>query len=222
MPGKGTTMKTAKLSALFSVAAAGVLALAACQVDEPWATDRTGGWDDDWVTDTDDWAERPADMRREQLAVVAGRPDLFFMMQASHFNDMVTELSRIAVNRASTQQVRDFAQMMIDDHAQLERELQSTARNMRVDLPARPDWARQAPRLHLQALNGWDFDEEYTNLMIADHARAVAIYENALRRTTDSNVRNLAENGLPMMRRHLEHARTTSAALGDNPTNRPG
>lgn len=90
-------------------------------------------------------------------------------------NDMLSdgmaevEAARIAQARAATAEVKQFAQMMIDDHTNSGNALKQVA--MTYAIPQEPKIDDDHMRLmdKLRTLNGTDFDKEYMAAMVDGH-----------------------------------------------------
>ncbi|MDL5033825.1 DUF4142 domain-containing protein [Pelomonas sp. APW6] len=65
----------------------------------------------------------------------------------------------------------------------------------------------------LQGLSGADFDHAFVQQMVSDHKRAVADFQRAAARASDSDVRRFAQQTLPSLQAHLQQARTLGARL---------
>ena len=83
------------------------------------------------------------------------------------------ELARLANERAASPDVKQFAQMMIDDHTNAGKLLTQVATT--YGIPARPPIDDKHKDLmdKLSKLRGADFDREYMNAMVDDHESAV-------------------------------------------------
>jgi putative membrane protein len=84
------------------------------------------------------------------------------------------ELGKLAAERASSPEVKEFGQMMVEDHTKAGNELKELASRANVDLEsgdARED-ANDAVE-KLSDLKGPEFDREYIDLMVKDHQDAL-------------------------------------------------
>ena len=205
-------MPSFQSTVLIRAALAGVLTLSlgACATDEDWSTER----DSRWTTSSD--VDQRGNVRQRRMADLAGDPDHFFLMQAAHTNEAEIDLARIALQRASDPEVRDYAQMMIDHHTEANRDVMQIAQRKGIDLPTRPMQARRMHTTHFDRLSGSAFDREYVGMMIANHAKAVALFEFKADYATDRDIRNFAQQGLPMLREHLQQAKDLNRQLAGN------
>src|SRR5690242_19079611 len=81
-------------------------------------------------------------------------PDQAFLEAAAKANLGEAELGRLAVKQANDQEVKKFAQRMVDDHTGANRELLDLAKRKNVHLPNRPDDAHEREAARLGAMSG--------------------------------------------------------------------
>ncbi len=78
-------------------------------------------------------------------------------------------LSERAAQKASGEDVKAFAQKMVEDHSKLNLDIAQVADSMGVMLPKSMNKEDQAEYDKLNALSGNDFDMEYLTFMVKDH-----------------------------------------------------
>ena len=83
------------------------------------------------------------------------------------------EIAKIAKDRAASSDVKQFAQMMIDDHTKAGDQLKQIASTWAIPQDAKIDDKHMKLMDKLSKLNGKDFDKEYMTAMIDDHEDAV-------------------------------------------------
>ena len=134
--------------------------------------------------------------------------DTQFMAQAAQTNMAEIALSQLALRRATSNEVKQYAQRMIRDHSQANARLAQLARQKRVTLPTQLDAKHQAIMAQLQQLSGERFDQEYMMAMENDHAQATALFQNGARQAQDRDVKAFASTTLPKVQGHLQMVRT--------------
>ena len=134
--------------------------------------------------------------------------DTQFMAQAAQTNMAEIALSQLALRRATSNEVKQYAQRMIRDHSQANARLAQLARQKRVTLPTQLDAKHQAIMAQLQQLSGERFDQEYMMAMENDHALATALFQNGARQAQDRDVKAFASTTLPKVQGHLQMVRT--------------
>jgi putative membrane protein len=97
------------------------------------------------------------------------------------------ELSRMALAKSSSPEVKAFAQMMIDDHGAAEDQLKSVVSGHAIDWPAQLDEKHRETADDLAKKQGPDFDQDYAKAMVEGHLNLAAKLESRL------DVKSLAE-----------------------------
>jgi putative membrane protein len=160
-------------------------------------------------------AQQPAGTQppSPQGASTLAPADREFMVTAAADGHKELELARIAGQKAASQAVRELAQRIEKDHAQADWELKSLAQSKRVTLPT-PDHKTTIATLEKDA----NFDRTYSTMMVADHKKAIALFERAAK-SSDADVKAFAEKTLPALREHLTLSQVASTATSS--ANRP-
>ena len=83
------------------------------------------------------------------------------------------ELGRLASEKASNEQVKEFAKKMVDDHTKANDELKSIASTKNITLPNETDAKHKATMDRLSKLSGDAFDRAYIRDMLTDHRKDV-------------------------------------------------
>jgi putative membrane protein len=79
------------------------------------------------------------------------------------------ELGRLALEHGMNGDVKNFGQMMIDDHTKAAEKLKAIASQHSITVPAQLDDKHRELRDKLAKLQGADFDREYMNAMVSGH-----------------------------------------------------
>ena len=134
-----------------------------------------------------------------------------FARQAARGGMAEVQLSRLASDRASDPEVREFAQRMVNDHSRANDQLERIARNRGWMLPQRPDAEHRAMLRRLRQRSGRDFDRAYMRAMVADHDATVMHFRRYARNGGDRRLRTWAQRTLPTLVEHRHMARQTRA-----------
>lgn len=133
--------------------------------------------------------------------------DRAFLQQAANEGAAEVLLAQLALKQASSPSVRQLAQQLLDDHMQIDRELVRLT-NLKQDAqPAVPSPAANEARTQLQGLHGPAFDHRYVNDVIDSHQRALAAFGAAARDSLDPDVKQFAQNRIPMLQHQLALAK---------------
>jgi len=147
-------------------------------------------------------------------SATSGAPGSAFMIKAGGDGMAEVELGRLALERASSADVKAFAQMMVDDHSKANAELTSLAGTKGVTLPGEPPPPAKAAKDHLSTLSGAAFDKAYMDHMVKDHEKAVALFSKEASGGKDPEAKDWAAKTLPALQQHLAKARQLAAGHG--------
>jgi putative membrane protein len=101
---------------------------------------------------------------------------LEFATQATIGNMFEIQSSELALKQSSNDQVKQFAQKMIDDHGKAAKEMQPAAATDGISLPTQLDAAHQAQLQQLSGLSGDAFDKAYVSMQVDAHDQAVDLF----------------------------------------------
>lgn len=140
--------------------------------------------------------------------------DKDFITQAASDGMKEVEMGRLGVRQASNEQVKQFAQKMIDDHGKANDELMTLARSKNVDVSTQMPQDHKSMVEKFNQLNGADFDKQYIDHMVQDHQKAVDLFDRQARQGEDAQVRAFAARTLPTLRQHLQQAKELQQTIG--------
>jgi putative membrane protein len=143
--------------------------------------------------------------------------DRKFMQEAAVGGLSEVAMARVAVERASSEAVRDYARKMIEDHTRANEELMQLASTKGVALPTAPDAKHQQMLTRLSGMSGAAFDREYVrNAGVKSHEKMLKLVQNHSRKGRDADARAFAAKMVPAVQMHLDMARqlSTGGAAG--------
>lgn len=124
------------------------------------------------------------------------------------------EAGKIALEKSSNADVKQFAQMMIDDHGKGLEETKAVASAKNLTLPTEPDAAHKKMAEKLKTLSGAAFDKEYVSKAgVADHAKVHAALKQDIAKAKDADVKALATKLEPTVAHHGDMAKKLNAAI---------
>jgi putative membrane protein len=136
-----------------------------------------------------------------------------FLMDAAKGNNAEIQMAQLAVQNASSPEVRSFAQLMIDHHTAANAQLAELARSMNVTLPTTVAPNHRVILQGLRDLSGTEFDMAYVKQQLGDHALARDMYEMNRKNAKDKALKDYAKQTLPTVEAHLERLRTMDTTL---------
>jgi putative membrane protein len=134
--------------------------------------------------------------------------ELAFVMDAAQGGMAEVELGRLAEQRGSSAQVRDFGRMMVQQHTQANSELTAIAQRLGISLPSSPAPSAQAAQMRLQQTQGPDFDRQYIALQATSHLQQRMLFQFAADNARNPELRSFAQKTLPVIERHIDQLRT--------------
>jgi len=148
--------------------------------------------------------------------------DKTFAMHAAQGGLAEVELGKVAASTASSADVKQFGQRMVDDHGKANTELMSWASKNNVTLPSDTDAKHKADQTKLSKMTGADFDKAYMKNMVADHNKDVAEFEKAAKSVKDPDLKAWAEKTLPTLQEHQKMAQSINAKVGGSASSTSG
>jgi len=151
---------------------------------------------------------------QDQEPAGVGNLDRTFIMEASGSGLAEVNLSRMALQSAGRQDVKEFAQHMIMDHTRSNAQLLALVNRKGLARAA----AATMPPMHralanrMLSLRGEEFDRIYVQQMVKDHEDAVKLFDTEARTGQDPDFKAFAAKTLPILKMHLEMARKMAGA----------
>jgi putative membrane protein len=140
--------------------------------------------------------------------------DQKFVKDAASGGMAEVQLGKLATEKASNAQVKQFGQRMVDDHSKANDELKSVASKDNITLPSDLSPKDKATYDSLSKLSGTAFDRAYMRDMVKDHQTDVNEFQKEANSGSNPDLKSFAGSTLPTLQDHLRMARETNNALG--------
>jgi putative membrane protein len=137
----------------------------------------------------------------------SGSEDIEFILDAAKGGMAEVELGKLAADRAQNDEVKKFAQRMVDDHSKANDQLKQIAESKGIKLPTDTEAKQKALMQRLEKLQGAAFDRAYMNAMVNDHVKDVNEFKREANSGRDSQVKSFASSTLPTLEEHLQQAK---------------
>jgi putative membrane protein len=147
-------------------------------------------------------------------AFAASSPDASFYKHAAEGGISEVDAGRVAQDKASSQQVKDFGAMMVKDHSAANEKLQALASSKSVTLPTTASVGQMATKAKLDVLSGDAFDKSYVKGQISAHRQTIALFRKEISSGQDADAKAFASETLPTLRAHLKAITKIAAAMG--------
>src|SRR4029450_3954963 len=125
--------------------------------------------------------------------------DVMFIRTAAMDGMAEVEHGRLAGQNATNDEVKQFAQRMVDDHGKAGDELKGLASGKNVTLPTKLDAKHKAMQDKLSEMKGAAFDRAYVAHMVTAHQQAVALFQKEASGGKDPEAKAWAAKILPTL-----------------------
>jgi len=142
------------------------------------------------------------------------KTDQHFVDKAAEGGLAEVELGNLALQKASSDDVKKFAQRMVDDHTKANDQLKSLASSEGFSVPDHLSAKDTMTKEKLEKLSGDQFDKAYMKDMVQDHTQDVAEFRQESEKAANSGVKNFASQTLPTLESHLHEAKTIAPKVG--------
>ena len=160
-------------------------------------------------------AQAPSDQSKssQQSNAQQSNADHMFVMHAAEGGLAEVDLGKLATEKASSEDVKKFAQRMVDDHGKANDELKTLAGKKSITLPSDVAAKDKATHDKLAKLSGAEFDRAYMRQMLTDHRKDVNEFRRESQSGKDPDVKAFAAKTLPTLEEHLKQAQSTDRSV---------
>jgi putative membrane protein len=151
-------------------------------------------------------------VRAEEAQPLSG-PETQFLAEAIRDGMAEVELGKTAAQKASSPEVKRFAERMVKDHGAANEKLMALAKKHKIEAegtygtpPLETPEKEKAEKRDLSKLSGQEFDQAYASDAVEDHQKAVGLFRDAAKNGKDKEVTELAAAMLPTLEEHLKMA----------------
>jgi putative membrane protein len=136
--------------------------------------------------------------------------DKTFATEAAQGGLAEVELGQLAVQKATSPQVKQFGQRMVTDHSRANQDLMQLAKSQNLDLPTQVDAKQKSEMDRLRGMSGTAFDAAYMQHMVQDHQKDVSDFQKQAQGGSDPALKGFAQKYLPTLQQHLQMAQSTA------------
>ena len=131
-------------------------------------------------------------------------PDKMFMKMAAINGMTEVQIAELAQQKAQSQEVKQLAQQIVQDHQKSNQELKQLAQQKGVDIPSDlPDLKKQEVSF-FQQLDGQQFDQEFLSFMKAAHAHDVSKFQDKAQMAKDPELKTWVAGKVPVLQHHMQ------------------
>jgi putative membrane protein len=140
-------------------------------------------------------------------------PDLDFVLKAASGGMEEVALGELAAQKVQSQEVKELAQLIVQDHTTANQELMQVAQSRGIQVPQTTSPASQTVAASMSELNDQEFDLAYVMQQHGAHLVAVALFDFAANHAMDPDVKAFAQKYLPKIQAHTRKIEETAQGL---------
>lgn len=140
--------------------------------------------------------------------------DRDFVKEALQGGMAEVQMGNLALQKSNNDQVKQFAQKMVDDHTKMGEQMKPVAQQLGVKEPTGPSKHEKETISKLQNLNGDAFDKAYVKTMLKDHQHDEMAFKHEAEMGSDPNVKQVASNGAQVIAGHLQMIKQIAKSQG--------
>jgi putative membrane protein len=138
--------------------------------------------------------------------------DRSFVVKIAEGSTNEVALSRLADTHASSDDVKAFAQMMVNDHTKLNTQLSTLAASKGIDIQEAVEKGQKKGYESLDKKSAADFDKAYIKDMVKGHKETADLLKTEAADSKDSDLAQFATQTLPTVLDHLQKAEAIERA----------
>jgi putative membrane protein len=141
-------------------------------------------------------------MKADQQAAI----DKIFLKKVMQGSLAEVQLGQLTLQKSNNDQVKRFAQTMIDDHTKLNEQMRPVAQQLGVEIPTEVSKKDKSLMSKMQALSGAAYDQAYVKDMVKDHKQDLSDFHMAASNARYPSVQRAAAEGSKIISEHLQMA----------------
>ena len=139
--------------------------------------------------------------------------DKTFLKGQQETNIAEVALGKVAVERATTETVRELAKKLLADHQQVMELNRALSTKLGLPVPEQPSAEQQATGEKIKAQTGAAFDAAYVAAQVEGHTKSISKAQQEISSGSHPEVKAFATDYAPKAQMHLQHAQAAQAAL---------
>ncbi|MBC8048034.1 MAG: DUF4142 domain-containing protein [Fimbriimonadaceae bacterium] len=162
----------------------------------------------------EDQAEVAEDINEDKFGKKTEK-DADFLVDATTISLEEISLGELALTKATMEDTKHLADMMILDHTKASKEVAAMAQKKGIVVPTQLTDESMKDREGLMKKEGIEFDKEYAKMMVKGHKDAIDKFEKAAKDSDDPDITSWANATLVTLKSHLTHAEQCEEKLKD-------
>jgi putative membrane protein len=130
--------------------------------------------------------------------------DVKFAVAAAGGGLAEVALGRLALEKTTNIAVKNFADMMVDEHSKINDDLGQIATKKGINLPTGPDTAHLKKIEELRKMGEAAFDKAYVAAMVEGHKKTLDLMSKEAKNGKDDDLKDFAGKTAKIVYRHLK------------------
>ena len=158
----------------------------------------------------------PQDQAQQGAAGTTMGPaaDKMFVKKALEGSMAEVQMGQLALQKSNDDQVKQFAQKMVDDHGKMIDQMKPAAEQMGVKVPDGPGKSATKTMDKMKGLSGDAFDQAYIKDMVKDHKQDDKEFKAEAQSTQNPQLKQMVMQGDQVIEGHLQMIQQIAQAKG--------
>ncbi len=139
-------------------------------------------------------------------ALAADNAGQTFLKKAIEGNYAEIEMGKLAQQNGGNDNVKQFGQMLSDDHTAANQKAIDAAKSLGMSPPDGPSAKQKAEYDRMAKVTGERFDRDFARLMVADHEKDLADYKKEAKQANAAG--DYAKNEVDVLQKHFDSAKS--------------
>lgn len=140
--------------------------------------------------------------------------DKAFVKKALEGSMAEVQMGQLALQKSNDDQVKQFAQRMVDDHGKMVDQMKPVAQQMGVKVPDGPSKGQMKNMDKMKALSGDAFDHAYIKDMVKDHKGDDNDFKLEAQSTQNPQLKQMVMQSDQMIESHLQQIEQIAKSKG--------
>ena len=156
------------------------------------------------------------------MAGMGPTADKMFVKKAIQGSMAEVQMGQLALQKSNDDQVKQFAQKMVDDHGKIIDQMKPVAQQMGVTVPDSPPKDAMKTMDRMKSLSGDAFDQAYIKDMVKDHKKDDAAFKQEASMTQNAQLKQLVMQTDQIIQGHLKMIEQIAQSKGTMTGNAAG
>lgn len=143
-------------------------------------------------------------MNNSEMSKKASKADAHFLTETMQGDMAEVQLGKLAQQKSQSDDVKQFGQMLEQDHGQHLQMAQQQAQQLGVTAPTDQNAKQKSVYERLNKLSGAQFDKQFARHEVQDHKKDIAEFEKKAK--AKGPLAQYAEQTVPTLQKHLKAA----------------